>query len=164
MKLVSRWMEVCERTFLTLAVMGSVIISVVGVFYRYVIGSSLSWVEEIAGFLLLAIITIGIGPGARTGSHLRVDMFIHFIPRTRKSLNLIANLLTLGVTMVLLALSFEFVADFLKRDQRLTSLYWLPVGILAIVMPLGYLIAVFRFVEQFVNILKPVIELDQKTK
>ncbi|NWG03496.1 MAG: TRAP transporter small permease subunit [Syntrophaceae bacterium] len=164
MKIVSRWVEVCEHAFLASAVMGSVIISVVGVFFRYVIGSSLSWVEEIAGFLLLAIITIGIGPGARIGSHMRVDMVIQFIPKTKKSLNFVANLLTLGVTTILLVLSFEFVDDFLKRDQRLTSLYWLPVGILLIVMPLGYLIAVFRFAENFIKILKPLSEGDEKSK
>jgi C4-dicarboxylate transporter, DctQ subunit len=160
---VSRVVEACENVCLASAIIGSVVISVVGVFFRYCLGSSLSWVEEVAGYLLLAVITIGIGPAARAGSHLRVDMLLQLIPRTKKSLNLLASAVTLGATIILLLLSLEFVAGYLKSDRRLTSLYWLPEGILLLVMPLGYLIAVYRFVENVVNLFKPTNELSRKS-
>lgn len=152
---VSRVVEVCEIYCLSAAIIGSVIISVVGVFFRYCLGFSLSWVEEIAGYLLLTAITVGIGPAIRAGSHLRVDMLPQLIPRTKKSLDLIATSITLGVLIILLILSLDFVAGFLKSDRRLTSMYWLPEGFLLIVMPLGYLIAVYRLVENAVKMFKP---------
>lgn len=161
---VSRVVEACENVCLASAIIGSVVISVVGVFFRYCLGFSLSWVEEIAGYLLLAVITIGIGPAARAGSHLRVDMLPQLIPRSKKSLNLIASAVALGASIILLILSLEFVAGFLKSDRRLTSMYWLPEGFLLIVMPLGYLIAVYRFVENVVNMFKPATELSEKSK
>ena len=160
---ISRVVEACENVCLASAVIGSVVISVVGVFFRYFLGFSLSWVEEVAGYLLVAVITIGIGPAARAGSHLRVDMLLQLIPRTKKSLNLLASAVTLGASIILLILSLEFVAGYFKSDRRLTSLYWLPEGILLLVMPLGYLIAVYRFVENVVNLFKPANELSQKS-
>jgi len=161
---VSRMVEVCENFCLSSAIIGSVGISVVGVFFRYCLGSSLSWVEEIAGYLLLTAITVGIGPAIRAGSHLRVDMLPQLIPRTKKSLDLIATTVTLGVLITLLILSLDFVAGFLKSDRRLTSLYWLPEGFLLIVMPLGYLIALYRIVENVVKMFKPATELSQKSE
>jgi C4-dicarboxylate transporter, DctQ subunit len=160
---VSRVVEVCENYCLSWAILGSVGISFVGVFFRYCLGSSLSWVEEIAGYLLLTAITVGIGPAARAGSHLRVDMLPQLIPRTKKSLDFIASAVTLGVLIILLIFSLELVTGYLKSDRRLTSVYWLREGFLLIVMPLGYLIAVYRLVENFVKMFKPATESSQKS-
>jgi TRAP-type C4-dicarboxylate transport system permease small subunit len=142
-----RGIELFENVFLTAAVLSSVAISVIGVFFRYVIGSSLSWVEEMAGFLLLIVITVGIGAAVRRGSHLRVDMVIQFIPGTKKALNFIADVFALGVMTVLFVFAVDFAFDMLARDQRTGSLYWLPLGVPLLIMPLGYLTAVYRIVE-----------------
>jgi TRAP-type C4-dicarboxylate transport system permease small subunit len=147
MKRFSRGVEIFENVFLTFGILASVSISVVGVFFRYVIESSLSWVEEMAGFLLLIVITVGIGAAVRRGSHLRVDMIIQFIPRTKKSLDFIADLVALGIMTILFILSIDFVFDLLARDQRTGSIYWLPIGVAAVIMPLGYLAAVWRVIE-----------------
>jgi TRAP-type C4-dicarboxylate transport system permease small subunit len=147
MKAIGRAVELFEKFCLIMAVFCSVIVSIIGVFFRYVLGSSLSWVEELAGFLLLVVITIGIGVAVRRGSHLRVDILVQLIPRTKKSLDLIGNIFALGVMTVLFIYAIAFVSDLLVRDQRTTSMYWLPVGVPAIIMPLGYLAAVFRLIE-----------------
>lgn len=151
---LGRKVEWFENFFLTLAVFSSVIISIIGVFFRYVIQSSLSWVEEIAGFLLLIIITMGIGAAIYRGSHLRVDMVIQFIPKMKKSLNLIANVVALGIMVILSILAVQFVADLLSRDQRTGSLYWLPIGIPLLIMPFGYLTAVYRAAQILFTSLK----------
>jgi TRAP-type C4-dicarboxylate transport system permease small subunit len=151
---LGRGVELFENIFLVVAVFSSIAISIAGVFFRYVLESSLSWVEESAGFLLLIIITVGIGVAVRRGSHLRVDMLIQFIPRTKKSLNFMANVFALGVMAVLFILAIEFVADLLAKDQRTTSMYWLPIGIPLLIMPLGYLTGVFRVIENLVAFFK----------
>jgi len=146
---LGRKVEWFENVLLALAVLSSVIISIIGVFFRYVIQSSLSWVEEIAGFLLLIIITMGIGAAIYKRSHLRVDMVMQFIPKTKKPLNLIANVVALGIMGLLSILAVGFVADVLSRDQRTGSLYWLPLGIPLLIMPFGYLTATYRALQSF---------------
>jgi TRAP-type C4-dicarboxylate transport system permease small subunit len=154
MKVIGRAVELFEKVFLVTAIFFSVAISVLGVFFRYVLENSLSWVEELAGFLLLTVVTVGIGVAVRQGSHLRVDMLIQFVPRTRNGLNLLANVFALAVMTVLFILSIGFVSDLLIRDQRTTSMYWLPIGVPLIIMPLGYLTAVFRLVESIFPIFR----------
>lgn len=151
---LGRKVEWVENVLLTLAVFSSVSISVIGVFFRYVIQSSLSWVEEIAGFLLLIMITMGVGAAIYKGSHLRVDMLIQFFPKTKKPLNFIANVVALGIMVILSILAVEFVADVLSRDQRTGSLYWLPLGIPLLIMPFGYLTAVYRAAQILFTSLK----------
>jgi len=146
---LGRKVEWFENFFLALAVLSSVIISIIGVFFRYVIQSSLSWVEEVAGFLLLIIITMGIGAAIYKRSHLRVDMVMQFIPRMKKPLNLIANVVALGIMGLLCVLAVGFVADVISRDQRTGSLYWLPLGIPLLIMPFGYLTATYRAIQSF---------------
>jgi TRAP-type C4-dicarboxylate transport system permease small subunit len=154
MKVIGRAVELFEKVFLVTAIFFSVAISVLGVFFRYVLENSLSWVEELAGFLLLTVVTVGIGVAVRQGSHLRVDMLIQFVPRTRNGLNLLANVFALAVMTVLFILSIGFVSDLLIRDQRTTSMYWLPIGVPLIIMPVGYLTAVFRLVESIFPIFR----------
>jgi TRAP-type C4-dicarboxylate transport system permease small subunit len=79
-------------------------------------------------------------------------MVIQFIPG-RKNLNLIANVF-LWVMIVLFVFAVEFVADLLSRYQRTGSLYWLPLGIPLLIMPVGYLTAVYRAIQMLFTSLK----------
>jgi len=151
---ISRRLAAGEHFVLVLAVWISILISVIGVFFRYVLGHSLSWVEEMAGYLLLYIVTVGIATAVRNGSHLRVDILIQFFPQTKKSLNLITIVFATLMMVFLTILSLQFVVSLLEEDQRTTSLYWLPLGVPLIIMPIGYGLTVFRLVEEFLRLLK----------
>jgi TRAP-type C4-dicarboxylate transport system permease small subunit len=153
MRTISHLLEVTEDSVLAFATWASITISVVGVFFRYVLNNSLSWMEEMAGYLLLYIVTIGVATAVRKGSHLRVDMLIQFFPRTKTKLDVLANAVALILMVILFVLSIGFVFSLLKEDRRTTSLYWLPLGIPLIIMPVGYLITIFRLIEGFLKIL-----------
>lgn len=147
MKALSRGIEWFENVVIAAAIFTSVAISGTGVFFRYVVGSSLSWVEESSGFLLLIVIAVGVGVAVRQGKHLRVDILIHFFPKSKKSLEIIADVVALGTMTLLFFLAVGFFADLLARGQRTTSLYWLPLAVPVLFMPLGYLTAVVRLIE-----------------
>lgn len=148
MKALSRGLDWFENIFIAGAIFTSIAISMVGVFFRYVLGSSLSWVEEAAGFLLLIVIAVGVGAAVRQGKHLRVDMLIQLFPKAKKSLEIIADIFALGVMTLLCYLAAVFFADLLARGQRTTSMYWLPLAAPVFFMPLGYLTAVVRLIEK----------------
>ncbi|WP_152192108.1 TRAP transporter large permease [Georgenia satyanarayanai] len=59
-------------------------VSIVQVFMRYVLGSPLPWPEEMARWAFLWLVMIGCVTVTRTGSHIRMSMFVHMLPqRTR---------------------------------------------------------------------------------
>lgn len=163
MKAVSRWIGLFERVILTVTILASVALSVIGVFFRYVLNSSLGYVEEVAGFLLLMAITVGIGAAVRAGSHLRVDMLTQFFPKTKKGLNIYAEIIALVVMSVIFVFAIEFVYQLWQGDQRTTSMWWLPVYIPLIIMPVGYLTALFRLVESLRTLIKTPGEVDETT-
>jgi TRAP-type C4-dicarboxylate transport system permease small subunit len=147
MKALSRVIDYFESILISVCIFASITISVLGVFFRYVMGSSLSFVEESAGFLLLMVISIGVGAAVHQGKHLRVDMLMHFIPKTKKTLDIIADVVALGIMTLLCYLAFTFFADLHMRGQASTSLTWLPLAVPVLFMPLGYLTAVLRLIE-----------------
>ena len=161
MKTINRWIDVFEKIFIGGSVIISVLISCLGVFFRYVLNNSLGWVEEMAGFLLFFSVTVGIGAAVRQGKHLRMDLPIKFKPKTKKALDIYIDLIALGVMTILFFLSSQFFLDILRGGQKTTSLHWLPLGIPLTIMPIGYLIAVFRIVEHFLKTLKTSCETER---
>jgi TRAP-type C4-dicarboxylate transport system permease small subunit len=49
-------------------------------FTRYVLNDSASWTEEIARYLLIAVVFIGAAVGVRRNNHIQVDFVYRFLP------------------------------------------------------------------------------------
>jgi len=158
---ISKGIELFENVTLTVCVLSSIVISVAGVFFRYVINSSLGFVEEVAGFFLLTVITVGIGAVVRRGAHLRVDLVIQFWPRAKRGLNIYADVIALVVMSVIFIFAIEFLYQLWEGDQRTTSMWWLPVYVPLLIMPVGYFTAIFRLVESLRNLIKSPGEVDK---
>jgi len=148
---LSRWMELAEKSFLTVGVMVSIMISAIGVFYRYALHNSLAWVEEVAGFLLVGIIAVGISAAAKKGTNIRVDILPQYFPKSKKVWNFIADVAGLGIMTILFILSIQFIFVMFTNSQKTTSLPWLPLWLPVIIMPLGFMMAIYRFLGNLIK-------------
>lgn len=64
--------------------------SIVQVFMRYVMNSPLAWPEEMSRWVFLWLVMLGCVTVTRTGSHIRMSMFVHLLPaRTRRYTDLL---------------------------------------------------------------------------
>jgi TRAP-type transport system small permease protein len=50
-------------------------------FTRYVLNNSAAWTEEIARYLLVAVVFVGASIGVAKNSHIHVDFFYRFMPK-----------------------------------------------------------------------------------
>ena len=50
-------------------------------FTRYVLNNSAAWTEEIARYLLIAVVFVGATIGVTKNNHIQVDFFFRFMPR-----------------------------------------------------------------------------------
>lgn len=132
------WLERAERAFITIMLGSSVLLSVTGVFYRYVLGRSLAFVEEIAGFILAGVIVVGSSLAVSRREHIRVELIIQLFPLLRRWINSMAWLVMLAVSMFMAALTGQFTAKLLLTQQTSTSLEWLYVGWPLMILPIGY--------------------------
>jgi len=144
-------MELAEKSFLTVGVIVSIIISAIGVFYRYALHNSLAWVEEVAGFLLVGIIAVGISAAAKKGTNIRVDILPQYFPKSKKVWNFIADIAGLGIMTILFILSIQFIFVMFNNSQKTTSLPWLPLWLPVIIMPLGFMMAIYRFLGNLIK-------------
>ncbi len=138
------WLERAERAFITAMLASSVVMSVVGVFYRYVLGQSLAFVEEIAGFILAGVIVIGSSLAISRREHIRVELIIQLFPILRRWINSLAWLVMLSVSIFMVVLTGRFVAKLLATQQTSTSVEWLYVGWPLMILPIGYALCALK--------------------
>jgi TRAP-type C4-dicarboxylate transport system permease small subunit len=139
-----RWLERAERTFITTMLASSVVMSVIGVFYRYVLGRSLAFVEEIAGFILAGVIVIGSSLAVSRREHIRVELIIQLFPFLRRWINSLAWLVMLAVSVFMVVLTGRFVSKLLATQQTSTSVEWLYVGWPLMILPIGYAVCALK--------------------
>jgi TRAP-type C4-dicarboxylate transport system permease small subunit len=112
MKGVMDWIERAERYLLITCFAVMMAVTGVGVFFRYVIGQSIPWEEEVALFCFVWMTLVGASACARNARHIKIDTFVLLLPSwchvyLEALINLIVTvfllyLLVLGVRLVVL--------------------------------------------------------------
>ena len=129
---LSDWINRCVQYigFVQLSLMTLIII--LQVFYRYVLGSSLSWSEESARFLFIWVVLLGASMGVKESFHVSVTLFKDMLPRRIKvTVDVLVNLLTgvVAAIMVVYGLSIaETVSIQLSPAVRI-SMFWVYLAI-----------------------------------
>ena len=108
---LSDWINRCVQYigFVQLSLMTLIII--LQVFYRYVLGSSLSWSEESARFLFIWVVLLGASMGVKESFHVSVTLFKDMLPRRIKvTVDVLVNLLTGVVAAIIQRLEADSAA------------------------------------------------------
>lgn len=127
-----------EKIVLTLLILGSVMMSLTGVFFRYVLNDSLAFVEEVAGYILISIVVLGSSLAIRSRDHIRVELLPQIVPGIQRWTNIVAWLTVLAVSIVMCWLSARFALRLLAQNQTSYSIVGLRIGYPMLTLPLGY--------------------------
>lgn len=74
-----------------------------GVVNRYILGSPVTWTDELSGYLVVALVMLGAAETLRRGEHISVDLLTaHLPPKRRRIADLWGNLMVLVVAVSLL--------------------------------------------------------------
>jgi TRAP-type C4-dicarboxylate transport system permease small subunit len=111
-------------------------------FTRYALNDSAGWTEEIARYLLIATVFIGISISVRKNNHIQVDVFYRFLPR------LLARALSTSIDAVRVAF-FAYAAWLTliltnKIGTSRMAIVDLPIGILYSFVIFGFVMATYR--------------------
>ncbi len=105
---------------------------------RYIVGRPLVWGEDVAAFLLVAIIFGSLGYTALHGGHIRVDVLIvKLSPRKQKVVRLVVDVLSLGVLVVFTWQAYSYVLGSFLNDRVIRALYEYPAYLPQAMIPLG---------------------------
>ncbi|RUR30400.1 TRAP transporter small permease [Vreelandella andesensis] len=136
MKLL-RFINRFEEILASLGLAFMVILISMQVFFRYVLGSSLGWSEELSRYVLIWAVYIGCSFAAKEDRHLEVTFIRSLLgPRARRFVISLSYIVTLAFCGFCVIWGIEML-NFLERTGQRTqtlgvSIYWvylsLPVG------------------------------------
>jgi TRAP-type C4-dicarboxylate transport system permease small subunit len=134
-KLLGRLVALIEWwAVLLLAAM--VVLVCLGVFFRYVLNSSLTWYDEFASYLLVWLTFYGTVVADYRRRHIGFELLVDKLPpRPRKLVDVVAEVAVLGFQFVL----FYYGWVLMERmgDETAISLPWVKVSWISSVLPLS---------------------------
>ena len=112
-----------------------VVLVCVGVFFRYVLGSSLAWYDEFASYLLVWLTFYGAVTASYRNRHIQFGTVVErLMPATRRKLEIVAELFVLGFQFVLLYYGGLLMHK--MGDETAVSLVWVKMGWVYSVLPI----------------------------
>lgn len=144
-----------------------VVTMVVEVIRREVFSYSSIWGEEIVRYSFIYLAWIGAAAAVRERAHIRIDVIMHYVPNTVKTLiYILGDLVMLAVALVAVYWSYETVHVSWKFGSVSHGLRVSMVWFLAAV-PIGFSLMIFRLIQSLLRDIhdlrtgKPVYEGDK---
>ena len=136
----------------TLALMSAIIVA--QVFFRYVLNNSLSWSEELARYLFIWTIYIGISYGVKMDKHVAVDAVYSYMPKgVKKYYAMIAYTLFLLFAVAIVYYGVTVVGMQISSGQ-VSPAMGLPMQYVYAAVPVSCCLMVIRLLENLVKMVK----------
>ncbi|MDO5111139.1 MAG: TRAP transporter small permease [Clostridia bacterium] len=138
-----------ELLICSVALAGLFICMILSVFFRYVLNSSLTWVEELGCYLFVWFSLVGVAYSTKTGAHLRVDVVVNLVPKpVRNVMNFLSELV---MTLFFLYMSVEGMKALISIMENGTTspAMRMPMWILYLSFWLGCVLSLIRLVQSW---------------
>lgn len=130
------------------------IITLVAVFFRYVLNNPIIWSEEAARYLMVWGICIGISIATEKKAHLGIDIFVSFAPqRVRRVLEIFSSVVLALIYVMIFGLSVLFVTGAMKLGN-VTPILRIPFWMVYLALPIGFGLSLIRSIQVLVKIIK----------
>jgi len=114
-------------------------------FTRYVLNDSAAWTEEIARYLLISMVFIGISTSVRTNRHIHVDLLYRYLPAP---VSRVLSTLVDAVRIVFFAYAVVLTWQMMqKMGTYKMTIVDLPMNIVYGVCMVGFAFSAFRAVQ-----------------
>ena len=123
--------------------MCSVALNFANIIGRYFFSVSISWAEEIMLFLMVGCVFLGSCQVAWANRQIRMDILVNMMPAPiRKGLELLSDLVFLGVAATLVVFAWPVIMDLAAFDERSQAANF-PLVIPQALIPIGLSIMAF---------------------
>lgn len=127
-------------------------ITFIGVVFRYIFNSPISWLEEVQLMLLLWIGFVSAGAAFRAGSHVAIEMLVEILPKSLQRIIEWFNRIVISVLLVFLTKQcWDYFMLFMKNGRK-TPVLRIPYAAIYSVMPLTCILMITGFIIHEVSI------------
>lgn len=148
------WFERLEEGLIALLLAAMTLVTFAQVVARYIFNYSFVWALELTTFLFGGLIFFGISYGVRVGAHIGVDALVKVLPvKIAHRVGLVATLLCILYSVIVFVGGWIYVSkmyDIGILAQDIPIPQWVP----RLVMPIGFALLFFRFVQVLYNMLR----------
>lgn len=123
----------------------------VGVVMRYVFQSPVSWIYEIAGYLVVWGTLIGAAVALREGHHIQVDVLYDRVPNgVKKMFNIFSDLLGILFCILFVYWSIQILQMYHSIDMRSNDT-GIPLWFVYLALPISGVMLGIRFVTNLIK-------------
>jgi len=139
--------ENAEKIICVICLSTMSVLIVVQVFFRYVLQNSISWSEEIARYLFIWLIYIGISYGVKEDKHIAVEAIANMLPeKGQKVFAIISDILFLFFAVLVLFYGTQVVGMIAKSGQ-LSPASHIPMQLIYAAPVIGFALVVIRLIQ-----------------
>ena len=122
----------------------------VQVFMRYVAGASLSWSEELARYMFVWLVYIGISYGAKVMRHIKIDAGLYLFPKgIRRHVVILGDIIFLIFSLVIVYYAWGLVVRQYTLGQ-LSPAMQLPMWIVYLAPCVGFGLTAIREIQTII--------------
>ena len=144
----ARFYDEIEAKVLVASLAFTVAVIFFQIIMRSVFNASLSWSEELARYVFIWQIWLGMSVGLRDNKHIRVELIFNFVKgRGAKLLNIIGSLLCITLCVFLVYYGSKIVLNAFNKNI-LSAAMRMPLWIVYLALPFSCLVTGLRYVYQ----------------
>jgi len=118
-------------------------------FTRYVLNDSAAWTEEIARYLLICTVFIGVAASVRRTRHIHVDFLYRLIPaKAGRALSTVVDIGRIVFFVIAVVLTVQMM---LRMEHLKMTIIDLPMNIVYGIGAVGFAAAAFRSVQVLIE-------------
>lgn len=151
-----------EELIATIGLGAMSIITIVAVFFRYVLHSPITWSEEAARYLMIWSTLLGISIATKQKAHLGIDIFVSMAPKKiQRILEIFSWSMLIVMYLFLVWTSILFILTAIKTGN-VTPMLRIPFYIIYLALPIGFGLSAIRGLQVLIAIIKGVEEKSEE--
>lgn len=145
---ILKWLDDNIELYLCVFLMSFMTLLIfVQVVMRYVFNNSLSWSEELARYVFIWLIYIGISYGCKLRKHIKIDAALYLFPKkARPYVVLIGDLLFIVFAVYITYTGFNYAMAQIQYDMRSPALK-IPFQYIYLSTVVGFGLAIIRQIQ-----------------
>ena len=159
-----KWLdEEFELAVCSILMVGMTVLIFIQVIMRYVFGSSLVWSEEMARYMFIWLIYLGVSYGARIMKHIKIEAALGLFPKKMHPYVIIlGDILFLVFSVIIVYLTYGVVMHQIKLGQQSPAMH-IPMWFMYSAPLIGFALSAIRQTQVIVGKIKDVIKGGERT-
>jgi len=146
-------LSITEETIILVMIISSLLFVFLNIVLRYLFSGGFVAAEEYARYTMVLLVYIGMSQAIKNNSMIKVDILSTFLPKLQLPFDLIANIASMVMAIILIWFGMQFTVFQYETGQKSIGME-LPLWIAYGFVPLGGVLMLGRYLADTVKVIK----------